>query len=49
MPDTPITTFTLQAEKSLEKKQIRWECKINSDLLRNGNWKLDEIQESAAR
>ena len=41
MPDTPITTFTLQAEKSLEKKQIVWECKINSDLIRNGDWKLE--------
>ena len=41
MPDTPIVTFTLQAEKAWDKKQIRWECKINSDLLRNGNWKLE--------
>ena len=41
MPDTPLTTFTLEAEKSQSSQQLKFECKINSDLLRNGVWKLE--------
>ena len=41
MSDTPLTTFTLEAEKKLSDSEITWVAKINSSLLLNGKWKLE--------
>ena len=41
MSDTPMTTFTIEAEKKLNDSEISWEAKINNTLLLNGTWKLE--------
>ena len=41
MSDAPVTTFTLETEKPQNSQQLKFESKINSDLLRNGSWKLE--------
>ena len=41
MPDTPVTTFTLETEKKQNDSEIKWEAKINNELLSNGIWKLE--------